>query len=687
MLGLKPLIGRLIGPTDGQTGSSPVAVVSWLYWKERFNLDPVIVGKQIDVGNVPATVIGVAPREFSGLRAWLRTQMWLSGAAGGALVGRLRDGVTVDQAAAQVGVLYRQAQELEGDAVAGRVKLELEPARTGIALPVLRDRFANPLLALMAIVGMLLLLACVNVAGMLLARGASREREMALRVSLGAGRWRLMRQVLTETMLLSALGALAGVLLAWYGAGVLVRVIASGRRIPGLPASLNISTQPDMNVSLFTTCIAVTAGLLFGLAPALRAITTAPAGSLSAPGRSGESKRGRRFGASLVVGQVAISVLLLSAASQFIERLSQLRHNVGFDRDRVLLLTLDPTGRGLNREQLTGIYRELLERLEAIPGVRSATLCGPTPISGAGASRFVRVKGHPEKPEDRRYVSLAWVAPKYFQTFGTPLLAGRDFSFQDEGRPRVAIVNKTMARYYFGEGNPIGKRLEIDRDFRTGGWYGDDQPYEIVGVAADAKYYEPGEGPIRTVYFNAFQEARIQSNFALRADVSPSSIIPAVRQVVSELRGRIPLERVTTMADQVDASLVPERLAVLLSGAFGALGGLLAAIGLFGLLAHTVARRTNEIGIRVALGATPAAVSHMVLGAALKMAVAGLAAGLPIAIWGQKAASHWMKDLPAGNPLPIALGSAAIIVVALTAAYVPARQAARVDAMEALRHD
>ena len=683
VLGLKPAIGRLITQEDDR--ASPVAVLSWSYWKDKCNLDPAIVGKRITIGDVPATIVGVAPREFSGLRTWLRTQVWLSAARGGSVMGRLRPGVTLERAEAQVAVLYRQAQTLVRGPLWNAGRLDLEPAGAGMAIPVLRDRFAKPLVVLMAIVGVLLLLACANVAGLLLARGAAREHEMAVRVSLGAGRWRLMRQVLTEALLLSAAGTLFGIVLAWFGGRALLRVIASGRPIPGVPESLEIPMQPDINVLLFTGCVAVLTGLLFGAAPALRAMAATPASSLRAVAAGVETRRSRRFGMSLVVAQVALSVLLLSAGSLFILRLSQLRGNLGFQSGHLLLVQIDPAGSGYNRQRLAGLYKELLDRLEAIPGVRSSTLCGPTPISGAGASRFVAAEGHYEKPEDRRYVSLAWVAPKYFQTLGTPLLAGRDFTFQDQRGSRVAIINQTMARYYFGGNNPIGKHVTIDRDRRTGGWYGDDQPYEIVGVVGDAKYHDPGEAAQRVLYFNAFQEDRIQPHFVLRTNVDPSAVIAGVRRTVTEVSAALQVKRVTTMAAQVDASVVPERLAAMLAGAFAALGAILAAIGLYGLLAFTVVRRTREIGIRIALGATRSDVARMVLGAALQMSIAGLVLGLSVVLWARKITAHLIDDLPLESPVPIAFAGGVIIAVALIAAYLPARRAARLDPMEALR--
>jgi predicted permease len=396
-------------------------------------------------------------------------------------------------------------------------------------------------------------------------------------------------------------------------------------------------------------------------------------------GRGGETRLRRLFGECLVVAQVALSVALLSGASLFVRHLSNLEHlDLGFRRDHVLLVDLDPSGSGYDRERLSRAYQELLGRLEAIPGVRSATICAIVPASGAGAMRTATVEGYQAKPGERRFLSENWVAPKYFETLGIPLLMGRDFSFRDQGRARVAIVNQTLVRYFFGNGNPIGRHITFD---------GDSQPFEIVGVVGNMKSTDVREPGLRFVYFNSFQSGSSFSHFALRTAVEPAAVAGEVRRVVRESLKTVPVTKIVTMAEQVDASIVPERLMAMLSGLFGALGALLAAIGLYGLLSYTVARRTNEIGIRMALGATQSAMSRMVMGDALAMVCAGLAIGAPMAVWGKSFAASWIQGLPVTSGVPVVFGAAAMIAVAVVAAYVPARRAARVEPVEALRYD
>lgn len=629
VLGVKPAIGRLIGPEDDHAGyPSSVAVVSWSYWKSRFNLDPAILGKRIIVEDAPVTLVGVAARNFSGLQVESRQDVWLplslqptivrSGFGWGSLwlVGRLKPGVSINQAQAEMAVLYESTLDEQARATNNpfirKMKLEMDPA--GAGLSNLREEWKKPLLLLQSVVGLLLLLACTNLASLLLARGATREHEMALRLSRGAGHFRLARQVLTESLLLSAAGGLLGVYVAYFGAGVLAKIIVAERR-PG-PA-LEFHVRTDMHVLLFTAAITLLTILLSGLVPALRAMRTAPASSLRQAGGTSETTLRRLFGKSLVVAQVALSVVLLSAAGLFVRHLLNLRHlDLGFHPDHVLLVTLDPDRSGYDDQRLSLAYQQLLERLETIPGVRSATICAPSPISGAGANRGITVEGYQAKPGEIRNVMESWVAPKYFSTLGTPLLMGRDFSFRDKGGPRVAIINQTMARYYFGNNDPLGMHIVFD---------GDRKPYEIVGVAGDAKYMELREATLRTIYLNTFQERSVDSRFALRTSIDPEAVVPDVRRAVRELLRTVSVKSVTTLVDQVDESMVPERLTATLSLWFGVLGALLAAIGLYGLLAYTVARRINEIGIRMALGATRSNATWMVLGDALSMVCMGLA--------------------------------------------------------------
>jgi predicted permease len=691
-LGIKPVMGRMIVPKDDRMGASrDVAVVSWSYWNSRFHGDPAVVGKRILVEDRTLTVIGVAPRAFFGLQTGTKQDVWLplgieptirrgnSYTRSPAymwlnLVGRLKPGKSIEQARTEMRVLYRTTIEDEtktnDDPSRPKWTIEVEPA--GMGLSRLRDLFKKPLLFLMSVVGLLLLIACTNVASMLLARGAAREREMALRVSLGAGRFRLVRQMLTESLLLSAMGSALGVVLAYFGTAALVKLIANGQM------RIELNVRPDAEVLLFATGIALLTGVLFGFAPALRAQHAAPISSLRTAGKSGETRFPRLFGKSLVAIQVALSVVLLSGASLFIRHLSDLEHiDLGFHRDHLVLMELDTFASGYKGEKLSRAYQELLKRLESIPGVRSAAICAASPIQGIGANRAATVEGYRDRPGERRLLWENWVGPRYFVSLGTPLLAGRDFTFDDRGRARVAIVNQTMARHYFGDGSPVGRHVTFD---------GDKQPYEIVGMVGDAKYSDIRGRLLPTIYLHSFQDGP-QSQFAIRTSVNPSAVVGELRRAVRETLKTIEVKRLTTMEDQVDASIVPERLIAILSGLFGGLGSLLAAVGLYGLLAYTVARRVNEIGVRMALGATRWDVIRMVLRDGLGMVCTGLAVGVPMVFWSRRFAAGLIEGLTVNTSVPIVFGALAMLAIALVAAYVPARRAAGVDPMEALRHE
>jgi len=695
-LGVESVLGRVLGTLDDRMGGgAAVAVLSWPYWNTRFAADPAIVGRQITVNNVPVTVVGVAARNFAGVWLESRPDLWVplamepmiaqpsqrqSGRLFMAMFGRLKSGVSIEQVTAEMRVLDRSRVEamarLFGNAEWLEARLDVEPAGAGASM--LRERLSRPLLALMAMVGVLLLLACINIASLLLARGAAREREMALRAAIGASRTRLWRQVLAESLLLSSAGGIIGIGLAYVGALTLMQILLSGRLVVGLPEQIPLDVQPDLRVLLFTATVAVLTGIVFGLVPAWNASASARISTLREGGTVGERRSRRRAGRVLVVAQVALSVVMLSAAGLLVSHLSNLRNlNLGFDRESVLLVTLDPSRSGYERLRLSNLYRDLLGRLQAIPGVRNATVSGATPISGAGASRFVNVDGVVERAEDRRYVSLNWVAPKYFTTYGTPLVAGRDFAFEDESRPPVAIVNQAMARHYFGTGNPLGRRFTFEGQTRS---------YEIIGIVADAKYYDLYETPPRTIYMNVFQEARgSASQFALRTDVAPTALVSDVRRAVADVMPNVSVGKVTTLTEQLDASIVVERLIALLSSAFGAVGALLAAIGLYGLLAYTVSRRTTEIGVRMALGATKGQITSMVLKSALGLVAAGLIIGAPLAMISPRFLARLVQSLTVELPLPLVVAAVAMIGVGLVAAYVPARRASRIEPMQALR--
>jgi len=521
-------------------------------------------------------------------------------------------------------------------------------------------------------VGGVLLLACVNIGSLLLARGAARQHEMAVRVALGAGRLRIVRQVLTESWLLASIGGVLGVVGARLCATMLMRIMLSGTRSPGPPPRLDVAL--DARVLTFTLIVTVLAALLFGLVPAIAASASRPAPTLRQSGAA-QSRHRRVFGNGLVVAQVAISLALLSVTQLSIAHLRHLRdRSLGFERHDVLLLSVNTSG-AQNRQQLAALYRDVVSRLRAIPGVRSVAASGTTPIAPGAASRFLRADGFDEPTQNKRRAALNWVSPHYFATYDTPLVAGRDFRDADVDQPRRVIVNEALARHYFAGRDPVGRRVWLENER---------EPYEIVGVAGDAKYNDIRAVAPPTVYVFA-PMSRGSTQLSLRTDVSPGALAADARRIVNEVCGPESVRGVTTLSDQVDAALVPERLMAILAGFFGACGALLAAVGLYGLLAYTVARRTKEIGIRMALGAERADVMRMVLRSALMLVLAGCVAGAPVAFWGTRVAATAIESLSGGAVWPVAAAAGAMVVVAALAAWTPAHRATRIDPVSALR--
>ena len=683
VLGIEAARGRLIAPADNER----IGVISWSLWERAFHREPAVLGRSVVIDEMPVTIAGIAPRGFAGLQTWAQPDLWLPFAIlpsehrSPMVVARIKPGVSLEQARAEMAVLFRYPlEELTArsrDPQLRRMTFELEPAGRGLSL--LRDTFAKPLEVLISISGLLLLLACANIAGLFLVRGIARQRDAAVRMSLGAGRTRLLLPILTEAFLLSMAGSAAGLALAYAGASALLRVINSGRLPPGFPPRLALEMAPDARVILFTAIAALLAAIVFGIAPAASARAASPAFWLHETARVGRTRFGRTFGNALVIAQIGLSMALVSTAALFVQYLAGLRSSdLGFRPDHVLLVTLDPARAGYKPAQLAPVYRQVLSRIESVPGVRSAALSAVTPISGAGASRFVNIEGRPQRAEDRRYVSLNGVSPKYFETLGTPLLDGRDFAFENEGRAGVAIVNHAFSRFYFGDESPLGHRISLSPNA---------QLYEVIGIAADAKYSDVHEPAPPTVYLNAFQGSQMPSQFEISTAIAPEALAPEIQRAIHDMRPAIPIARVTTLPAQIDASIVPERVVAGLSSAFGTMGAILAGLGLYGLIAYSLARRANEIGVRMALGATRGAVARMILRDTFRLACFGLAFGAPIAFAAAGMAERFVPGLHPTGPAAICFGAASLIAIALVAAFTPARRAAATEAMQAIRHE
>jgi predicted permease len=590
----------------------------------------------------------------------------------------------MEQARAEMAVLFQTAIDRpDVDPFVRRMKFRIEPAGNGVSTP-LSQMLSTPLTVLMATVGLLMLLACTNLAGLLLARGASRQHEMAVRACLGAPRSRLLRQTLTESLLLSLAGCAVGIFVAYVAAHALIRVFASGRFVMIAPVHFEALTKPDAHVLFFTGAIALLTGLLCGAVPAMSASNTAPASALQQASRIGESKSRRVFGKGLVASQVALSLVLVSSATLFVEYLSHLRNlNLGFERHNLLLVTLDFAHSGYNAAQFSRLSQELVMQLDTIPGVSSATFSGMSPMEGPGSASFASAEDHPEK---QTQVSINSVASDYFETYATPFLAGRDFSARDQAGSPVAIINEAAARDCFGNENPIGRHITLSHVTSTKG----EKTYEVVGLVRDAKYNDLERAAPPTIYADLLQQGYTgsdHSQLAIRTRIDPDGVASAVRQTEAAVLKTVSIVRIMTMSEQIDSSIVPQRLIAMLSAGFGGLGALLAAIGLYGLLAYTVARRTQEIGVRMALGAAGTDVMRIVLRGALWMVCAGLAIGAPLAFWGKRVAASLIPDLPVAGPLPIVVAAAIMIAVGLIAAYLPARRAMRVDPMVALRYE
>src|SRR5436190_5269812 len=635
VLGVRPLLGRLFTPEDDMAGAAPAAVISYRFWSKQFSQDATVLGKTVDVNGTAFTVIGVTPPGFFG--ETLQTDppdMWLplvtqpqvsqqeslltpQGPYWLGIVGRLKPEATFQQAQANVSALLRAFldEQVRSQVSAERWReiqncfIVLTPGGKGLS--ELRESFTKPLYILFAAVGLVLLIACANVANLLMARATARQREVSVRQALGASRSRLVRQFLTEIILLALCGGAAGLLFASWGTTALAARVANGADY------VPLGVGPDFRILGFTLGVCILTGILFGLAPALRVIHGNLTPALKESVRTAVG-RGGQWGLSnlLVVSQVAVSLFLLIGAGLLVRALRALENqDWGFAREKVLVVNIDPKRAGYKPEQLPSLYRQLLDRVNALPGVHSASLALYSWLSDMEVIQRITVPGYTPQPDERTSVQVNLAGPRYFETESMTLLLGREFGARDsEGAPHVAIVNEALVRrFYFGH-NPIGRTLHFQTLFNGG-------DVEVVGVVKNARYNNPGDNATEMVFLPVLQAASAVAQLGayaqdleVRTAGNPTSIAGEVRGAIAAIDKNLPVDKVTTMSELVDRSLNQVALITRLSSLFGVLAMLLACVGLYGVMSYAVARRTNEIGIRMALGARGGDVLGLVVG-------------------------------------------------------------------------
>jgi len=703
-LGVRPVAGRLMNAADDQRGCQGVAVLGYGFWQEQFEAAESAIGSTISLDHHIFQIVGVTAPGFYGVdigqkfdvaipicsaalfdgkssRLEHRSWWWLN------IIGRAKPGMSEEQLKARLDVI---APQIFGGAVPQDWNPEEQKdflKRTLLAVPAstgtsgLRRQFGEPLNILMSVVGLVLFIACANIASLMLARAAARNKEIAVRKALGASRGRLIRQLLTECILLSSAGAALGILFARWGNALLVRYISTGSNQVFLDLSL------DGRVLVFTAVIAVLTGTLFGVLPALRS-TRVSLSSAMKGSQAEESEHGARFrpGKWIVASQVALSLVLLVTAGLFLRSFVKLiTLDIGFDRDNVLLVSANLKTAKVPPDRYLATFEDLEKRLRSLPGVVSAGRSIMTPISGFEWNNNVHVDSPDAPTGDEALVDFNFVSPGYFQTLRTPILAGRGFDGRDtKTAPQVAIINQTMVQKFFHGANPTGKYFKLDPP-KPG------EPatvIQVVGVIKDSKYESLRENAPPTAFFPITQipEMDESATFELRSLTPPAGLIPAVQESAAAVNKEIPLQ-FRTLAKQVDDSLVQERLLATLSGFFGGLALLLAMIGLYGALSYAVTMRRTEFGVRMALGALPGSILRIVMKDVAVVLSAGLLSGAAISFVAVRLLEKLLFGLAARDPLTIATAMVVLSAVALLAAYLPARRAMRVDPMVALRYE
>jgi predicted permease len=712
LLGVTARVGRTIAPDDDRPSASPVAVISSKYWHSRFGTDPNVVGRTVKVNNVLVTVVGVLSPDFTGVqqpiaelpdmsfplaldpqlnptavnieaeqpRLGQPTYWWLQ------VMGRLKPGATAAQVQGNLEGVFQQTAragfesflnalpEKERSTSQNRDRtavphLRVEPGARGVYDVNTND--LRSLTILMVVVALVLLIVCANVANLLLSRATTRHKELSVRLSLGATRPRLIRQLLTESLLLASVGGALGILVGYWGRQLL----------PGTPGQMTIL---DWRMLAFIVAVTGVTGVLFGIAPALRGTGMNVSSALKETGRSVIGSRSI-LGKSLLIVQVAISLVLLVGAGLFLRTLHNLRHvDVGFNPQNLVLFRVNPSLNRYDDKRMHGLYRDMLERLATVPGVRGVALSNPALLSGSinGTSIYVQGRVYPaSRPQgDSNSINRLVISPNFFEVMGIPMVMGRSFTDRDsDTSPKVVIINEAAVRKYFPNENPIGKRF--GSSLETAG------QQEIVGVLRDAKYNSVREDAPPTMYV-PYPQARLGGTvFELRTAAASTSIMGAVREAVRQIDSNLPVTDVSTQIEQVEKRFMQEKLFAQAYTLFGGLALLLASIGLFGLMSYNVSRRTNEIGIRMALGAQRQDVLRLVMRESMILVVIGVTTGLAIALASSKFVATLLFGLPPTDVTTMLLAMLVMVVVSALAGYLPARRASRVDPMVALHYE
>lgn len=720
VLGLRPEIGRLFNAAeDARLGASPYVVLSYDCWRARFAADPRAIGRTVRVNGFPLTIVGIVRRGFNGtdptsspdfyvpvtmntevnrvpVAVWnSRHYWWLR------IIGRLGADVGIPQSEAKLTNIARAQEEAErlSRPRAGErgkpITLALLPGARGYSYS--QSQFEKPLLVLMAMVAAVLLIACANVANVLLARGAGRSRELAIRVALGAGRSRIAWQLLTESLVMSLAGGLGGVLLAYVGTGsTLARFLphaGSGR--------VDLDVSPDLLVLAFTAGISVLTGVVAGLAPAIQASRPAvvPALKSDSAGSVGSSRAILRR--LLVVGQVAVSLLLLVGAAIFARSLANLEAlDLGFRSERLAVAFLEPDRVGYKGQRLRDFYERLREGIERVPGVQSASLVAISPLAGMRWNSDYGIEGRQPAANDPRAVDVNGVGPRYFETMGIPLVLGREFAAQDDPAfvpdppekispqpepelpgPLHAIVNESFVRKFLSGSSPLGRRISLTEAFDAS------HAYEVVGVVRDVRYFGMRETPEPMVYLPVWRGDLHTLSLAIRTRGDLLDLGGSIRTILGSIDPNVPLRNLKTAEQQVDDDIVQERLVATLAGVFGGLAILLAAVGLYGVIAYLVSRRTREIGVRLALGARRGSVLWLVTRDAAVLIAVGAVVGIGAALGLGKLVQSLLYETDARDPLMIVGGLALLLVIAAAAVVVPARRALAIEPTQALREE